>query len=104
VLLVPATEYARERFAAYYTSTDDGYLRAVPPDRAEPSYPQFGELQRKTLCDAQGHFSFRNLVDGEYFVLVTVDWEVAGVNQGSSLIQRVAVRGGETKEIVLTIH
>jgi hypothetical protein len=61
-------------------------------------------LQGQTICDPQGHFSFTKLADGEFFVLTVVDWQVARVNQGSSMIQRVPVRGGETKEIVLTIQ
>jgi hypothetical protein len=103
VLLIPATAYARERLAAYYTSTEDGHLLGDAPI-VEPNYPAFSQLQRRTTCDPQGHFSFTKLADGEFFVLAVVDWQVGGINQGSSMIQRVALKGGESKEVVLTIQ
>jgi hypothetical protein len=104
VLLIPATAYARERLGYFYGSGETGYIVrndfVIDSPQVDPG--AWNRLQRETLCDAQGYFTFDRLADGEFFVLASVDWVVAGEQQGDAMMRRVAVNGGETKEIVIT--
>ncbi|KWT64450.1 MULTISPECIES: hypothetical protein [unclassified Variovorax] len=49
----------------------------------------------------QGFFTFDGLADGEFFVTTVVLWQVGYAVEGGALMGRVAVAGGESKEITL---
>jgi len=105
VVLIPATDYARERIRTIYGNEIKGYNTAgfgrkqVKFDSSEPEYFQ---LMKKTIGDAQGYFSFPNIKDGDYFVVTYIAWKVNDYfYEGGNLMQYVVVSGGGTKEIVL---
>lgn len=108
--LIPHTRYAEERLSVTYGSGSEGFgsreARVFNPDPAI-----YRETIRRTICDAQGNFRFQNLPDGRYFVLVEVSWDaVQGgryaylAQQGGTMMSRVEVRGGETREMILTAN
>ena len=109
VMLVPATTATAnvmtnvfgEGGSAYKSAIGSGETIPLPPTLAEDPRVQSG------ICDAQGDFAFDDLKNGEYFVVTQVLWDVPGAYgssnvQGGTLMQKVAVEGGETRKIVLT--
>jgi hypothetical protein len=108
--LIPHTAYAEERLAVTYGRGSEGFggreARVFNPDPAI-----YHQTTRTTICDAQGNFRFQNLPDGRYFVLVEVSWDaVQGgyyphlARQGGTMMSRVEVRGGESREMILTAN
>jgi hypothetical protein len=104
VILIPATAYARERMQAYYGSQVHGATPnegiVVRSPNADPA--AWVRLQRSTLCDPQGYFTFQQVADGDFFVLVAVEWVVAGEQQGREMLQGISLNGGETATPVIT--
>lgn len=100
VALIPYTTYANARMLALYGGTAKGFNRFNKPTFV-PDSPEYHSYQKKSQCNAQGFFSFKNVADGDYFVVTGVRWTVDYSPQGGALMRRVAVKGGETAEIVL---
>jgi hypothetical protein len=106
VRLIPVNAYSIERFQYIYNNTDRGFTRQMFANQASPfanDNPAYRQAVKETVCDAQGFFKFENIADGEFFVLSAIQWNPTGgiVLQGGSLFRKVAVKGGETKEVVL---
>lgn len=103
VTLIPATNYAKQRIAAIYQGSSVisvGQMRARPTFDPDPS--EYHSNTKKARCDAQGNFVFERVADGDFFVTTIVHWQVGYANQGGGIIDRLQVRGGETKSVVLT--
>ncbi|MFW5872171.1 MAG: hypothetical protein ACOCUT_03605 [bacterium] len=110
VVLVPATQYAKERIMHLYGSTDRGYRpyqqggTLTPYINFQPDHPTYDENTRVVIGDSQGMFEFENIKDGEYFISTCIVW---GDNnpyrrQGGCLIKREEIKGGETKRVILS--
>lgn len=110
--LFPYSRYAAERMRAIYLSEEGGFWDMSIAGQIVSGRPgirvaddQYTNAYRaNTLrenCDAQGNFIFTNLADGTYFLVTRVLWEVQGP-QGGALMQKITVRGGETKKVILT--
>ncbi len=102
VHLVPATNYAIEKMLYLYGSKDRGFL----PKDAKPAVfvnepPEYNRLSVTVTCDAKGNFKFEKVADGVFFVLTEISWKIGEFPQEASLMKRVEVSGGQTKEIVL---
>jgi len=103
VWLIPSTAYAEERFNAIYGNVDRGYTPAFGGKRVAGEEPQYRELMRKTICDAQGYFKFENVADGSFYLVSAITWQVSAyVPEGGAVMQKVTLKGGENKEIVLS--
>ena len=109
VTLVPVTAYASERMMYLYKNTEKGYNNSVRAN-FDPNLPEYHALSKKSICNAQGFFTFKNLADGQYFVTTGIRWETSqyysGVGnistpQGGGLMRKVTVQGGVTEEVVL---
>ncbi|WP_146180674.1 hypothetical protein [Pseudomonas sp. HMWF032] len=101
VLLIPKTAYAAERMRVIYGNTERGYNSVYRQVAFNPEIPEYQSINRSTLCDAQGHFSFDDVADGSFFVVSQIVWNVGGP-QGGAVMQAVTVRGGESKQLVLS--
>jgi len=105
--LVPYSQYAAARMRLLYGSEDRGFFSTEDafisgPRVADDQYtPAYNASWRPAACDAQGSFVFANVPDGTYFVVAKVMW-IARYEQGGWLMQKVEVKGGETKKVVLT--
>lgn len=106
--LFPVTAYASERMQTLYGNTNRGFLdvRLLNSTKFIPDSVEYYRFMKTTICDSQGKFAFKEIADGAFYVVTWITWEVP-VNrymsrQGGSLMQRVTVRGGEAKEIVLS--
>jgi hypothetical protein len=101
VFLIPATEYAKNRFHVIY-----GTGKVLPVNRQRIEFPAtpaaYLSTVRTTRCNAQGFFKFDNLRDGDFFVQTSVVWKAgAYLMQGGGLMERVVLRGGQTTDITM---
>lgn len=107
--LVAASSYSRERIEYLYGQAETGF-GAPGQDRAfVPDPPEYYDTARQTICDSQGNFTFERIPDGEYYVFAVVTWgAVQGgryayiATQGGRVMQKISVRGGETRRLVLS--
>ncbi len=96
---IPSSTYATERMRALYGNTNKGYNQTTLVEDPDPRY---WEIILTTTCDAQGYFTFRDVPDGEYYIVTGIFWEISSQNQGGTLMERVKVENGEKIEIVLS--
>ncbi len=102
VLLVPATTYASERVGAIYGSGERGYNPAGRSFIFDGELPEYWQMQRKTMCDAQGYFKFDKVANGTFYVVTMITWQVNDYSQeGGALMHRVSLAGDESREVVL---
>jgi hypothetical protein len=100
--LIPDSAYARARMAAIFGNTTKGMRAAsLGPVKFERDDPLYVSTLRTTRCDVAGSFSFPRVPDGIWYVTSSVKWEGASQTEGSSLMQRVDVRGGQVTKVVL---
>lgn len=107
VILFPFTKYAEERMSYLYANTERGYNShrsfIFNPDEAD-----YAVFVKKEYCDVDGRFTFKKVADGTFFVVTPVRWNVvlnqygATQAQGGILMQKVTVKNGETKRVVLS--
>ena len=116
IRLVPATRYARERFAALYKGQ-----RSLPADQIPrvDVDPQYAEFTRTTRAESTGRFEFDNVAPGEYFVTAQVRYRDKDAyvqmnvgsfhqrmrtgNDGGAMFETVTVSGKEEKPIKLVV-
>jgi hypothetical protein len=109
VRLVPDARYTRERVALLYGTATEGFVDADRARRVQERpgavvEPAYARSHKVATCDAKGRFSFAQLADGTYYVLAPVVWRKANAQttDGGFLMQRVNVKGGETKRLHMT--
>lgn len=101
VELIPATKYAEDRITQIYGNATRGY-RPARGYKTEGADPDYMRLVRKTVCNAQGFFTFTDVADGDFFVFTAVQWRTNPyILDGGNLMQRVSISGGKEVEIVL---
>ena len=97
VRLVPKSAYADERINAIYRGGKiGGYVQPVNNNQ------QYISMTKVTRANGEGRFEFKNLADGEYYVVTPVSWMAGNMPQGGSLMERATIRGGNTVELVMT--
>ncbi len=103
VRLVPATAYARERFANFYGTRKFVPHRDYPRD--DNPDPAYGEYTRTTKAESNGRFVFEKVAQGDYFVTTQVIWgdEDALSREGGSVYDSVTVTGKETQPLHLIL-
>lgn len=99
VRLVPATGFARERFAQLYGRNKYVPHRAYPADDAVD--PAYADYTRTTKAEANGRFTFDKVAPGTYFVTTQVIWgdENAFTREGGSVYDSVTLTGKETEPV-----
>ena len=109
VRLVPDARYTRERVAMLYGTATEGFVdaakaRSVQERPGAAVDPAYARSHKVATCDAKGQFAFTQIADGTYYVLAPVVWHKAGTQttDGGFLMQRVNVKGGETKRLHMT--
>lgn len=116
IRLVPATAYARARFAALYRGG-----RSIPASQIEqgPTDAQYAAFTRTTRAESNGRFEFDNVAPGEYFVAAQVRYKdkdsfvhlQSGAfhqfmrlgQDGGAMFEIVTVTGKEEKAIKLVV-
>jgi hypothetical protein len=99
VRLIPATAFAKERFAKLF-----GKVKYIPHynyPRDDNPDPAYGEYTRTTKAEANGRFAFEKVAPGEYFVSTQVIWgdEDAFFREGGSVYDSVTVTGKEKEPV-----
>lgn len=104
VYLVPATPYAKERFAKLYGGKK--FLAATSGARMEND-PLYAQYTRKTKAESSGRFTFDKVAPGEYFVATTVTWKDdidSYFSRGGAVFETVTVTGKEDKIIRVVVN
>jgi hypothetical protein len=98
VRLVPATAYARERFAQFYGQNKFVSALQMPTPSQDPDYAAY---TRTTKANATGRFSFDKLAPGRYFVTTQLIWTPKGglMSEGGAMYDEVEVTGKEIEPI-----
>jgi hypothetical protein len=96
VVMVPVNSY-----------TTEGYQRAIlGGEILEPPDPRYQKYRRTTIADGHGNFEFRNIPDGDYYLVCHIQWEVPGAYglqaTGGIAAGKVKVTEGETARVILT--
>lgn len=106
--LIAESPYSRARMEYIYGAGQTGFMGPGQGRYFTPDPPEYHSTIRETVCDAQGNFTFNDIPDGDYYATALISWgAVQGgryayiETQGGILMQKVSVRGGETKRIVL---
>ncbi|MDE2578272.1 MAG: carboxypeptidase regulatory-like domain-containing protein [Hyphomicrobiales bacterium] len=74
IRLVPATPYARERFARLYKGGRSVRVSEIEQIPADPAY---GDYTRTTRAESSGRFTFDHVAPGDYFVTAQVRYRPA---------------------------
>lgn len=103
VRLIPATNYARERFAKLYGEAKFVPASAYP--KAQTTDPRYGEFIRTTKAESTGRFVFDNVAPGTYFISTQVTWQKEGAlfPEGGALYETVTLTGKETDPVKVII-
>lgn len=105
VYAIPSTAYARERMLAVYQSKDSGFrsAREYRLEETDKDSRAYDDTHWITMCGPKGEFVFDSLPDGEFFIETAIRWKIAEFHQqGGTLMKRVLVKGGETKQVALS--
>lgn len=97
VRLIPKSTYADERMNLIYAGGKIG--RYVQPVN---NNPQYISMTKVTRANGEGRFEFKNVADGEYYVVTPVSWMAGDMRQGGSLMERATIRGGNSVELIMT--
>jgi len=102
VRLVPATAYARTRFAHFYGQSKFVPAASIPKIQPDPDYAAY---TRTTKAGSTGRFSFDNVAPGRYFVTSQLVYtpKDAFAPQGGAMYDEVAVTGKETDDIEVVL-
>ena len=103
VRLIPATAYARERFAKLYGERKFVPVAAYP--KAQETDPRYPEFIRTTKTESSGRFSFKNVAPGTYFISTQVSWQKSGelLQQGGAIYETVTVTGKEEDPVEVVV-
>jgi len=102
VFLIPGTESGSQELRRVF-GADQGYVRrggdatigggtlVAPP-----------EPNRRTVCNAQGFFTFDGVRPGKWYIMTTVVWTVGDEYQGGALLTVAQAIEGREIEVVLS--
>ena len=92
VFLEPATPFAKD----YYKNQPHS------PYPLTADNPRAAAYSRVTTADAQGKFAFKGIPPGDYFIVTSVTWEVAGKVQGGNLIKAVTIKNEPSLNFIIS--
>lgn len=105
VYLVPATPYARERFAKLY---GNGKFLAATSGQSADTDPLYSQYTRKTKAESTGRFVFDKVPKGDYFVATNVQWtqneEAFAPKKGGAIYETVSVQGKEDEVVKVVVN
>ncbi|WP_124980470.1 hypothetical protein [Nonlabens xiamenensis] len=96
--LNPYSAYTKERLNHIYKNDDSGYVNiesGIPKFNPDPEgYHQ----TRKVMCDENGEFEFKNLPEGDYYVIAFMLWD----KTGGGIMRHITLSNDQTKIIEMT--
>ncbi len=93
--LNPFTPYTKERLNHIYRNDESGYVfikNGVPKFTPDP---EGYHATRKTMCNEKGEFEFKNLPEGNYYVIAFMLWD----KTGGGIMQHIQLSDNEIKTI-----
>lgn len=103
VVLLPATQYAKERIKNIYGNIDGGVrLVGQGPVEFSNNSQDYMKMSKSTKCDSDGNFEFNNIANGEYYVTTRVIWQSGYAHQGGVLAKLTSVKNGKTEKLIIT--
>jgi len=105
VVLIPATDYAKERMLAAFDGDEVVFFPRIGPEEdAEPDAadPRFTQLVRTAMCDAEGKFEFPGLADGEFIVVAKVAWLAYGSVHSAEFMRQIRLEDGASEIVEFT--
>jgi hypothetical protein len=106
VVLIPATDYAKERLSYKYGSSGKQYRTIMDlmtnPQTFIPDPIEYSQYEKIAQCNSLGHFQFNNIKNGEYFIIATVAWGPLPNNyypEGSNILRKIIVK--DTNEHII---
>jgi hypothetical protein len=106
VALVPSGNQTDAYIVSAFGAKNGGYHDATVPLPIPPA--GLHGIDRQTVCDAQGRFSFSGVPAGVYYVIGPVLWVDASRTDappavvGGLLMQRVSLKDGESRSVSLS--
>lgn len=102
VILTPETLWSRRRMTILYNSP---IVSALPVEQVRARTPiapsgDYSAFIRRSTCDAADRFSFTNLPNGAWFVILVAK-PLGGKGQDMAIMKRVEVRGGRVALVEL---
>ncbi len=99
VRLIPATAFARERFANLYGRGK--YIPHAAYPREDAVDAAYSDYTRTTKAEANGRFTFDKVAPGTYYLTTQVIWgdEAAFSREGGSVYDTVTLTGKETEPV-----
>lgn len=97
VTLIPKTAYSDERIQQIYGSGKQSYLGR----RFTNDDPNYYTYTRTAIADGEGRFTFKNVANGDYYLVTSVTWLVQYAQQGGLLMERVSVQGGQDANVIM---
>ncbi|MDB5596904.1 MAG: putative lipoprotein [Hyphomicrobiales bacterium] len=102
VRLVPATTYARKRFALLFPS---GKFRGAFLYRNMEANEEYAALTRSTKAESNGRFTFEHVAPGDYFVATQKAWVDAKtqMQEGGAFYETVTITGKESDPVAVIV-
>lgn len=102
VRLIPATDYARKRFAALYPS---GTFIPALLVRGMQFDPDYLAHTRSTKAESNGRFAFENVAPGTYFLATQRVWVDARsqLTEGGAFFETVTLTGKESEPVAVVM-
>jgi hypothetical protein len=102
VFLIPATESTSQELRRIFGS-EQGYVpRGGTETFGGGTLVAAPEPNRRTLCNAQGFFTFNNVRAGKWHIMTSVIWTVGEDHQGGTLLGTTEVAVDREIEVVLS--
>lgn len=103
VRLIPATAYARERFAKLYGQAK--FVAASNYPKTQDTDPRYIDYIRTTKAESTGRFTFDNVAPGSYFISTQVTWQKEGAvfSDGGAIYETVTITGRETDPVMVIV-
>lgn len=93
--LMPSCRYTKERLNRIYNSKKSGYVHIEDGIPKFTPDPKGYHETKKTMCDKDGKFEFKNLPAGEYYIIAFMLWE----KTGGGIMQRVVLSENESEVV-----
>ncbi|MBW1294754.1 carboxypeptidase-like regulatory domain-containing protein [Aquimarina litoralis] len=95
--LMPSCSYTEERLNNIYSNTSSG---AVFVEDGIPKFtpdPEAYHDTKKTMCNQNGEFEYRNLPSGDYYLIAFMLWD----KTGGGIMKKITINENETKTVEL---
>jgi hypothetical protein len=102
IYLIPATQSATKEMRRLFGGDEGWVPRGGDAVFGGGTLVLTPEPNRKTVCNAQGFFTFANVRAGKWYLLTSVVWTVGDDYQGGAMLGSAELAEGKETEVVLS--